>query len=219
MTQKGDAMKPVTVSVFALTLVGSALSAAWARSAEPQPAPTPVVAAAPQVAPVPPAAAPTAPRAPRPSTGEPQAPPAPEAARAPRPRGQLANVRVDVTVTDQTGTGPAVTKAMTLTVADGESAMIRNETEMKTSDSVRSAPFSVDVRAVIDGDRVRLDVGLDYQVLDTKSTETPGPPTRALFKGRQSLVLESGKPLVISQSSDPMSDRKVTVEVKGTIIR
>lgn len=235
-------MNAVPVSLLALTLVGAGPSAAWAQPVEPQPAPTPVAAAAPQ-APAPaaspaiaraprpstgeaqtpaPAAPPAIARAPRPSTGEPQAPPpgaAPEVARAPRPRGQLANVRVDVTVTDQTGTGPAATKTMTLTVADGESAMIRNETEMKTSDGLRSAPFSVDVRAVIDGDRVRLDVGLDYQVLDSASTHTPGPPTRALFKGRQALVLESGKPLVISQSSDPMSDRKVTVEVRATIIR
>ena len=213
-------MKRVTACLSALTLAGVAVSSAWAQPAEPRPAPTPVAATAPQ-APAPPAP-PAIARAPRPSTGDAQAPPppaAPEVAHAPRPRGQLANVRVDVTVTDQTGTGPAITKTMTLTVADGESAMIRNETEMKTPDSVRSAPFSVDVRAVIDGDRVRLDVGLDYQVLDAASTQTPGPPTRALFKGRQALVLENGKPLVISQSSDPMSDRKVTVEVKGTIIR
>jgi len=205
------------------------LTAAWVRPVAAQVSPEPVVAAvappapAPVVQPVPaPAVQPAAPRAPRPSTGEPHTPPpaaAPEVARAPRVRGQLANVRVDVTVTDQTGTRPVVTKTMTLTVADGESAMIRNETEMKTSDGVRSAPFSVDAHAVIDGDRVRLDVALDYQVLDTASTQTPGPPTRTLFKGRQALVLESGRPLVISQSSDPMSDRKVTVEVKGTIVR
>jgi hypothetical protein len=161
------------------------------------------------------------PRTPRPSAGEAE-PPQPGAMPQlppPRLRGQLANVRIDVTVTDQTRTGPAATKTMTLTVADGESAMVRTESELKTSDGLRSAPFSVDVRAVIDGDRIRLDVGLDYQVLDAASTQTPGPPTRALFKGRQALVLESGKPLVISQSSDPMSDRKVTVEVKGTVIR
>jgi hypothetical protein len=216
-------MKRVTILLFALTCTGGALAAAWAQPAEPRAASTPAVASGPLVAPAPQAAQPVppaAPRAPRPSAGEaPPLPPAPEAPRAPRPRGQLANVRVDVTVTDQTGPRPAVTKTMTLTVADGESAMIRNETELKSPDGMRSAPFSVDAHAVIDGDRIRLDVALDYQVLDTASAQTPGPPTRTLVKGRQALVLESGKPLVISQSSDPMSDRKVTVEVKGTILR
>jgi hypothetical protein len=212
-------MKRVTVSLAIVAFTCLASLPAWAQAA-PHVAPTPVVAAAPQVAPVPPVS-PAMPRPPRPSTGDLDAPQPVVGPQLPpvRPRGQLANVRIDVTVTDQTRSGAATTKTMTLTVADGESAMVRTETETKTSDGLRSAPFSVDVRAVIDGDKVRLDVGLDYQVLDTASAQTPGPPTRALFKGRQALVLENGKPLVISQSSDPMSDRKVTVEVKGTIIR
>ena len=32
-------------------------------------------------------------------------------------------------------------------------------------------------------------------------------------------MLEDGKPLVISQSADPATDRKVKVEVKATILR
>jgi hypothetical protein len=33
------------------------------------------------------------------------------------------------------------------------------------------------------------------------------------------VLLESGKPLVITQAADPVSDRKVTVEVKATVLR
>ncbi len=33
------------------------------------------------------------------------------------------------------------------------------------------------------------------------------------------IALQSGKPLLISQSADPASDRKVTVEVKATILK
>ena len=33
------------------------------------------------------------------------------------------------------------------------------------------------------------------------------------------VVLDSGKPLVITQAADPVSDRKVTVEVKATLLR
>ena len=33
------------------------------------------------------------------------------------------------------------------------------------------------------------------------------------------MILESGKPLIVAQSADPVSDRQVTVEVKATILR
>jgi hypothetical protein len=33
------------------------------------------------------------------------------------------------------------------------------------------------------------------------------------------VVLDSGKPLLISKSADPLSDRTVTVEVKATIVK
>ena len=33
------------------------------------------------------------------------------------------------------------------------------------------------------------------------------------------LVLESGKSLVVSQATDPVSDRRVTVEVTATILK
>ena len=33
------------------------------------------------------------------------------------------------------------------------------------------------------------------------------------------LILESGKSLVVSQATDPISDRRVTVEVTATILR
>jgi hypothetical protein len=33
------------------------------------------------------------------------------------------------------------------------------------------------------------------------------------------VVLQSGKPLLVSQAADPVSDRKVIVEVKATILK
>ena len=33
------------------------------------------------------------------------------------------------------------------------------------------------------------------------------------------LILESGKPMIVAQSADPIGDRQVTVEVKATILR
>ena len=33
------------------------------------------------------------------------------------------------------------------------------------------------------------------------------------------VVLQSGKPLIVSQAADPVSDRKVIVEVKATVLK
>jgi hypothetical protein len=33
------------------------------------------------------------------------------------------------------------------------------------------------------------------------------------------MILESGKPLVVAQSADPVGDRQVTIEVRATILR
>jgi hypothetical protein len=35
----------------------------------------------------------------------------------------------------------------------------------------------------------------------------------------QTVILQSGKPLVVSQAADPISDRKVLVEVKATVLK
>jgi len=36
---------------------------------------------------------------------------------------------------------------------------------------------------------------------------------------RLTVILESGKPTVISQEADPTSERKITVEVTATILK
>jgi hypothetical protein len=33
------------------------------------------------------------------------------------------------------------------------------------------------------------------------------------------VVLQSGKPLIVSQAADPVSERKVLVEVKATVLK
>jgi hypothetical protein len=35
----------------------------------------------------------------------------------------------------------------------------------------------------------------------------------------QTVILQSGKPLIVAQAADPVSDRKVIVEVKATILK
>ena len=86
--------------------------------------PAPAAGVAPQAPPAPRPA--PAPRVPRATTGE--APDPPEIMR--RSRGQLINLRLEFTVTDQIGTAAPVRKTVTMNVADGESGRIRTNAEV-----------------------------------------------------------------------------------------
>jgi len=93
--------------------------------------------------------------------------------------------------------------------------------------------LSLDVRNVrVTGSTVALLLSVEYNPVDEKTsgasgamatTLSPGqaPPSFATFQQSLGLVLESGKPLVVAQSSDPVPgrDRKASLEVKATILK
>ena len=176
--------------------------------------PAPAAAAAPQAPPAPPA--PRSPQAPRPvraTTGE---APTPEPAR--RIRGQLINLRLEFTVTDQIGAAPPVKKTVMMNVADGESGRIRTNAEVPRNKNWTTVPLSVDAYPMIEGTKIRLRASLDYQLL----SEAQGPDLPA---GKTSMtqsvtsLLSDGVQTVLCQSADPLTDRRVTLEVKATIIK
>jgi type IV secretory pathway VirB10-like protein len=190
--------------------------------------PAPAAATAPQAPPAPPAQppppaaaiAPQAPRTPQParvpraSTGE--APDPPEVMR--RSRGQLVNLRLEFTVTDQIGTAPPVRKTITMNVADGESGRIRTNAEVYRKNAERTiVPLSVDASPEIDGNRIRLRASLEYQLL--KDPEPDLPAGKTSITQSVTAILSDGVSTILSQSADPLTDRKVTLEVKATIIR
>jgi outer membrane biosynthesis protein TonB len=182
--------------------------------------PAPAAAPAPQPPPAPPAPpAPrpgTSPRSPRASTGEATAP-TPEPAR--RNRGQLVNLRLEFTVTDQIGAAPPVRKTITMNVADGESGRIRTNAEVFRKNTAPTiVPLSVDAYPEIDGTKIRLRASLEYQLLkDAPEPELPAGKTS--ITQSVTAVLSDGVSTVLSQSADPLTDRKVTLEVKATIIK
>ena len=179
--------------------------------------PAPSAAPAPQTPPAPPAPRPgTTPRSPRASTGEATAP-TPEPAR--RNRGQLINLRLEFTVTDQIGAAPPVRKTITMNVADGESGRIRTNAEVFRKNTAPTiVPLSVDAYPEIDGTKIRLRASLEYQLLkDAPEPELPAGKT-SITQG-VTAILNDGVSMVLSQSADPLTDRKVTLEVKATIIK
>lgn len=211
----------MTIRILVLTTV---LVAAAAGSVLAQ-APAPV--AQPGQAPRARGVAPT-PETPRPRIATtPEAPivaVAPQAAPAPAPRreGQPVNVKVEVTITDQPGSGGAVVKkTVSVVTGDNMSGFIRSNAFYQELGPV---PLNIDTEPQILSDgKIRLRVNLQYDLPTARVGETaasgPGPLRKTELRENLALILESGKPVVAAQSADPVGDRQVTVEVKATILK
>ena len=128
----------------------------------------------------------------------------PEEARPP----STTNVQVQVTVADYLGEAPPVKKTVTMIVADGTFGRIRAAT------SPASATLNVDATPRLQGGRVELRLTLEYRAPWPKPDE-PSMPVNEML----TVLLESGKPLVVTQAADPSKDRRVTVEVTATILK
>jgi hypothetical protein len=172
-------------------------------------------------------------QAPAAQTGDKPATPPPPAP----PFGQ-ANVKMDITITDQAGTAKPIVKTISVIVADRANNQIRSQVvtpvatrrriparDSRTGEEIvdpqwrtEELPLNIDLRAeLIDATRVRMRLVLNYRTV-TESTTLDGQPARSSVVTEEvSTILESGKPTMISQSADAATDRKVTVEVKATI--
>jgi hypothetical protein len=131
------------------------------------------------------------------------------------------NVKIELTITDQRSEGPAVVKTVTATVADRTTARIRTSGSVRTPMggrdvvlNVDAGPSLVNVNGVT---KLRLVLVIEYRPVaaesDTERTSTPS------INEQLTVVLDDGRSLLVSQSADPSTDRKVKVEVKATILR
>lgn len=148
-------------------------------------------------------------------------PPPPPA--APTPDGRLPkvgpNVRIDVTLSDMGGSGAApTTKAVTITTNDNSWGKLRATV---TSRAYGAAPLNVDALPIVLNDgRVRLSLTIEYN--QGRNPDAEGNPDRIMavsINQSTTVVLDSGRAQLISQSADPIGDRKVSVEVKATVLK
>jgi hypothetical protein len=149
--------------------------------------------------------------------------PSPKAESAPARGGQLANVRIDIKLTDRRGTGEPAVRQVSLIVADRRNGMIR-ATDGPTSalampEGVGAAiALNVDANPIIeDGNRIRLQLSLEYKVQD-EGAGGKAFPVRGM-RQNINVVAESGRPLEVADSSDPLGDRRVAIEVTATIVK
>ncbi len=155
---------------------------------------------------------------------------------------EAANVKVEVTITYQVGNGVPVKRTATLTVADQGRGSLRSGNQVAvpsttfqpvaaggpatspiTSINYKSVGLNVDTNRVsIQGNKARMDLNVEFSAVDEKGSDAAGKyPSFPTFSQSLTLVLESGKPVIVGQSSDVVDnvERKQTVEVKATILR
>jgi uncharacterized protein YlzI (FlbEa/FlbD family) len=127
------------------------------------------------------------------------------------------NVRVEFTLTDQQSGAPTTSKTVMLTTGNRTWGRLRSQIESRL---YGMAPLNVDARPTVTPDgHVNVELTIDYST--GRNAEAEGNPDKIqVIRINQSLttLLENGKPLLVTQSADPVSDRKVTVEVKATIV-
>ena len=96
-----------------------------------------------------------------------------------------------------------------------------------TSFSYRSVGLNLDARRVrISGNKAKMDLNVEFSAIDEKTADPgrasgPSYPSFPTFSQNLSVVLDSGKPVVIAQTSDVVDNvvRKQSVEVTATILR
>jgi len=151
-----------------------------------------------------------------------------EAKAAPEPVGQPINVRIEVSITDQTGTGTPAKKLVSMIASDRNQNFIRSSASVLVKNpnnplvqNYRNVTINVDARPTVvakEPTKVHLVLGLEY-LPKAGGNQEEMEPGMAQLSERLALVLESGKPMVVSQAADPSSDRKITVEVTATILK
>jgi hypothetical protein len=132
-----------------------------------------------------------------------------KAAPLPTPAVEPVNIRYEVVVFDKGGDQPT-RKVVTILAAVGELSMVRAD----RSESYGGNPLGVDVTpSSIRGGKIMTKVGISYVPL-------PSVKESALqISQNTTLWMESGKPTVISEATDPISDRRIIVEVTATILK
>lgn len=152
----------------------------------------------------------------------PQPAPAPQPPAPPRREPSGVNIKIDVTITDQRGKEPAVKKTVSIVTGDEMNGRIRTQAQFERP--FGDVPLNIDVSPSIRGGKIRLGVSLQYDwpvPAPPADTRRPGDPLllRTGIQENLSVNLDDGKPLVVAQSADPVSDRQVTIELRATILR
>ncbi|HTH24839.1 MAG TPA: hypothetical protein VL919_06990 [Vicinamibacterales bacterium] len=134
----------------------------------------------------------------------------------------LTNVQIELTLTDQIGTNPAEKKTVSMIASSGSWGKIRSAGTIRPeADMPYPVMLNVDARPFVSVEGpVQLELTFEYYPLKSAGEQKEGAKQRPSGVNQsQTVILQSGKPLIVSQAADPISDRKVVVEVKATVLK
>lgn len=131
----------------------------------------------------------------------------------------MTNVQIELTITDQGGSAAPEKKTVTMVVSSGTWGRIRSAGAVKV---VGNPPVVVDLnvdarpRILLDGP-IQLELTIAYSPLGSAAADSAGkPPT---VNQSLTVMLQNGKPLVVSQAADPVGDRRIIVEARATVLK
>ena len=134
----------------------------------------------------------------------------------------LTNVQVELNLTDQLGAQPPEKKTVSMIVSSGNWGKVRSRADViQIGDPPYSVVLNVDARPFVSLEgQIQLELTLAYEPVKGEGDQRVGPRQRPSgINQSQTVVLTSGKPMIVSQAADPVSDRKVIVEVKATVLK
>jgi hypothetical protein len=72
--------------------------------------------------------------------------------------------------------------------------------------------------------KIRVMLNLEYDLPGNEVKKSAGGEfertiTKSAIRENLIVILDDGKPMIVAQSADPVSDRQVTVEVRATILK
>jgi Flp pilus assembly secretin CpaC len=148
----------------------------------------------------------------------------------PRPSNQ--NVRIDVTIALK-GDEKPVTKMLSMVTADGREAKGRAGIEVPVPTGYgpgSTVPLSYNYRQVgvnvdatpqiVDGNKVLLRLQWNFSTVYSRDGSQARQPSFGTGSTEvRGVVFDSGKPVVVAQSTDGETGREYSVEVKATILK
>ncbi len=163
------------------------------------------------------------PEIPGPTAPKPAPAAAPKPAAPAEPPRQLVNIRVDLVIIEEGGTAAPVRKTASVITSDRRPAAVRSQGEAERTEPKPVDPrfpnprrptyMKADIEPYIERNGlIRTQVVMEYL---SPTSQQEGHGTTLRFDP----LLESGKPLRVSESTDPTSNRKVIVEVTATILK
>jgi len=134
----------------------------------------------------------------------------------------LTNVQIELTLTDQAGAAVPDKKTVSMVVSSGNWGKIRSTGNVRPAgETPLIVQLDVDARPFVSVDGpIQLELTLNYSPPGAQTPDKDNARARPTSINQSlTVVLQSGKPLVISQAADPVNDRKVIVEVKATVLK